>query len=139
MKDQTKRRRARELALQVLFQKEFVQDVQIDISLQYFSEHLEIAKDSATYAETLLTGIIEHKSKIDELISEKSRNWKINRMSPVDLSLLRIGAFELCFSDGDVPPRVVIDESIELAKKYGGTDSPSFINGILDEIFKSKS
>lgn len=132
----SKRRRARELALQVLFQKEFVSDVDIEASLKYFREQLEMPDDSWQYAEKLLYGIEAHKSEIDRKISEKSHNWKISRMSPVDLSLLRIGTYEIFFGGGEVPPKVAIDEAIEVAKRYSGTESASFINGILDEIVR---
>lgn len=136
MSEVTKRRRAREVALQVLFQKEFVEDVDISTSLAYFRDHLEIPIESWTYAEKLLTGIEQNKPRIDQHIAEKSRNWKISRMAPVDLCLLRIGVYELRFGDNEVPPKVAIDEAIEIAKRYGGTDSPSFVNGILNEILQ---
>ncbi len=138
MSDLTKRRRSRELALQVLFQREFVPDVQIDASLKYFSEHLDIPQESFAYAQILLQGIEKNAQEIDRLISDKSKNWKIPRMSAVDLSLLRIGTYELIFSQDAIPPKVAIDEAIEMAKRYGGTESTNFVNGLLDEILKTK-
>ncbi len=138
MADLTKRRRSRELALQVLFQREFVPDVLIDVSLKYFSEHLDIPHESLEYAQILLQGIEKNAAAIDGLISDKSKNWKIPRMSAVDLSLLRIGTYELIFSLEAIPPKVAIDEAIEMAKRYGGTESTNFVNGLLDEILKTK-
>jgi transcription antitermination protein NusB len=138
MSDTTKRRRAREVALQVLFQKEFVKDVDIAVSLDYFREHLEIPEESWGYAEFLLKGIAENIENIDSQINDKSRNWKISRMAPVDLCLLRIGVFEILYSKDEIPPKVAIDEAIEISKRYGGNDSSQFINGILDEIMNSR-
>ncbi|OFZ12421.1 MAG: transcription antitermination factor NusB [Bdellovibrionales bacterium RBG_16_40_8] len=139
MSEVTNRRRAREVALQVLFQKEFVPDIDFSTSLAYFRDRLEIPKESCDYAQHLLNGIEKHSIEIDKHISEKSRNWKISRIAPVDLCLLRLGVFELCFGDNEVPPKVVIDEAIEIAKRYGGTETPNFINGILDEIWRAKT
>ena len=139
MGDVTNRRRAREVALQILFQMEFVPDIDVGSSLSYFCDHLEIPKESCNYAEHLLLGIAKHGSQIDEQIAEKSRNWKISRMAPVDLCLLRIGVFELCYGENEVPPKVAIDEAIEIAKRYGSNDTPQFINGILDEIFRARA
>jgi len=138
MGEVSQRRRARELALQVLFQKEFVADVDIETSLAYFRDHLEISQDALEYARSVLEGIERNKKEIDQILQASSRNWKISRMSPVDLSLLRIGIYELRFTD-DVPPKSVINEAIEIAKRYSGTDSPQFINGVLDDILRSKN
>lgn len=136
-KETSQRRRARELALQVLFQKEFTADLDIKASLSYFRKHLEVSDESLSYAESLLAGIEAHLDEINTIITQTSHNWKISRMAPVDLSLLRIGVYEIYFNE-EVPPKVVINEAIEIAKKYGGTESPQFINGLLDEIFRNK-
>lgn len=138
MSDSTKRRRAREVALQVLFQREFVSDIVIDTSLTYFREHLEIPEDSWSYAELLLKGIEKYHVEIDRLITDGSRNWKISRMPPVDLCLLRIAIYELKYAEELIPSAVAINEVIEIAKRYSGTDSPQFINGILDGLVKAK-
>ncbi len=129
------RRRAREIALQVLFQREFVADVDIATSLAYFKETVTAAPAAWAYAEYLLNGVFEHKAEIDKNLSEKSRGWKLERMSAVDLSILRVAIFEILFGAKDSPPKVAINEAVEVAKKYSGTDSSSFINGILDAVF----
>lgn len=139
MSEDTARRRSREVALQVLFQVEFVADIELATRLAYFRSHLDISSDAWAYAEQILQGIEAHKAEIDQVIADKSRNWKIPRMAPVDLCLLRIGVYELSFGKNEVPPRVAINEAIEIAKRYGGTDSPNFINGILDEVLKANS
>jgi N utilization substance protein B len=131
------RRRAREIALQVLFQREIDKDVDTRVSLDYFHEIATAAPAAWRYAETLLAGVAEHSEKIDATISAKSQNWKITRMSPVDLSILRVAAFEILFAGADVPPKVVINEAIEIARRYGSTESSAFINGILDGILEN--
>jgi len=137
MADVSQRRRARELALQVLFQKEFVSEFDISSSLAYFRKHLEASDDAVEYSEKLLRGIEAHLEEINNIITATCHNWKISRMAPVDLSLLRIGVFEIYFGE-EVPPKVIINEAIEISKKYGGTESAQFINGVLDEIYRAK-
>lgn len=89
--------------------------------------------ESLDFAEEILRGVRENLAEIDRLISEKSKNWTIARMARVDLSILRMAIFELLFRS-DIPRNVTINEAIEVAKKFGTEDSPSFINGILDEV-----
>lgn len=139
MKDITKRHQARELALQVLFQKEFLtEDFDSYKSLDYFRGVIEKNNDVYKYAELLVIGVIEHGDAIDQKISSFSENWALKRMALVDLNILRIATFEIEFFDNSVPPKSSIDEAIEIAKKYSTTESASFINGILDQIYKSK-
>lgn len=139
MNETTHRRKAREISLQVLFQKEFVPDVTVASSLLYFRHHLDAPEQSWTYAEKILLGIEANKDALDQAITSASRNWKLSRMSPVDLSLLRMAAYELMFLDAEIPPKVALDEAIEIAKRFGGTESPGFINGVLNEIMRLKS
>jgi len=80
----------------------------------------------------LFSGVLEQRNMLDEKIIEVAENWSLHRMPPTDRNILRMGCFELFFSD--VPPRVVIDEAIELAKKFGTAQSSQFINGILDRL-----
>ncbi|MCB0350345.1 MAG: transcription antitermination factor NusB [Bdellovibrionales bacterium] len=139
MSADTARRRAREVALQVLFQMEFVPDIELATRLDYFRMHLDITEDAWAYAEQILQGIEKHKQELDNIITEKSRNWKISRMAPVDLCLLRIGVYELSFGQNEVPPKVAINEAIEIAKRFSGTESSHFINGILDDVLRTNS
>ncbi len=85
------------------------------------------------FAESLVKGVSEYRAAIDRQIAAVAKNWSIERMSPVDLSILRIGAFELLYRP-DIPVQVSINEAIEIAKRYGTKDSPAFINGLLDKI-----
>jgi N utilization substance protein B len=138
MTDFKKRHRAREIALQVLFQKEFVPDLNLKNSIEYFRTITEAPAEAWSYATELLEGVEKFHKEIDSLISSKSINWKISRMAPVDLSAMRIAIFEMKYAQG-VPPKVAIDEAIELVKDYSGTDSSQFINGLLNEVFKSEN
>ncbi len=130
----TFRRKAREIALQVLFQREFVSDVDVMVSLDYFRGNVTASAATWAYAETLLNGVIKNKAEIDGALSEKSKSWKIERMSPVDLSIMRVATFEILFGRAEAPPKAAINEAVEIAKRYGGNDSSAFINGILDAV-----
>lgn len=89
--------------------------------------------ESLDFAAELVKGVTENRSAIDELLTAKSKNWSLVRMARVDLCILRIAIFELLYRS-DIPKNVTINEAIEVAKKFGTEESPSFVNGILDEI-----
>jgi N utilization substance protein B len=129
-----KKRQARESALQVLFQLEF-NDSQVDtILLQYWSDRkasLEVKEDTTR----LVKGVVDHKEKIDALIQAGSENWRLSRMVLLDRNILRIATYELFFGE-TLAPAIVINEAIEVAKKYSGEQSATFINGILDALPK---
>lgn len=92
--------------------------------------------DSATpaYLQHLVRGVASHLEELDALIVRYSEHWRLERMTLVDRNLLRLAAFELLFKKGRVPPKVVINEALELAKRYGSEDSGAFVNAILDQI-----
>jgi N utilization substance protein B len=126
------RRKARELAMQVLYQCETTgQD--IDQALGLAMANFEANKKAYAYARELLMGIGARRIEIDELIREQSVHWRLERMALVDLNILRIGVYELCACP-DVPPSVVINEALEVASRYSADDANSFINGILDAV-----
>jgi transcription antitermination protein NusB len=128
-----KRRRARELAVQVLFHLEFNPSdpgESFDLLCRSFSPPKEIR----AFSKELVLGVWENKGKLDTLISQASRNWRIERMSRVDRNILRVAVFEVLYV-GDIPPKVSIDEAVELGKKYGTDDSGAFVNGVLDHIY----
>ena len=129
------RRKSRELALQVLFQSEFVEDAKYGEQLRYFQDSFAIEKDVLEYATQLLSGIQEKHEEVDNKISALSPNWTLARMAKVDLSILRIAIFEILHMT-DVPAKAAINEAVELAKKYGNTESAGFINGVLDAAMK---
>ena len=103
-------------------------------------ETVDAPLPSATklFTETLVKGVIERRPLLDEKITAAAKNWSLERMSPVDLSILRVGAYELLFCP-DIPVRVSINEAIEIAKRYGTKDSPAFINGLLDKIAQQQA
>jgi len=92
-------------------------------------------KDVESFMKDLVVSLIDKMKEIDETIQKYSDHWVLNRMAVIDRNILRIGTFELLFSFS-IPPKVVINEAIDIAKKYGNEDSPQFINGILDRVYK---
>lgn len=99
-------------------------------------ENFEINKKAVPYGQELVHGISDKWEELNAKIEESAVNWRVSRMSVLDRNIIRLAAYELMFKD-DVPPRVAIDEAIELAKRYCAEDSPGFINGILDAILKN--
>lgn len=128
------RKRAREIALQVLFQSEF-KKVTDENSL--FDLYDDRDKHSLEYARYLVEGVRRNQEKIDELIEQYSHHWKLNRMALVDRNILRVASFELLHGE-DLSIATVINEAVELAKQFGQQDSSSFVNGILDQIAKQQ-
>jgi N utilization substance protein B len=92
-----------------------------------------LEKGGDEFAERIILGVVEHVKKLDLLIEKYSENWRLERMSIIDRNILRIAAFELQYCD-EIPPKVTLNEAIDLGKRYGTEDSGSFINGILDRI-----
>jgi len=130
------RRKSREICLQILFQREFNSDFQLDHSINYFKTHHNIDDAVLSFSKTLAFGVIHHAADIDQIINSNSRNWKTSRMSSVDINILRMAIFEALLLEPKNEPKIVINESLEIAKKYSSLDSHNFINGILDQAFK---
>lgn len=130
----TVRRQARELALQILFQTEFAPQ----ISYHTFLEVFEPTQDSEVidYADTLVKGVEKNKEAIDAKIQASSAHWKVERMATIDRNILRIAVYEMKFATEPIKENIVINEAVEIAKKYGTTDSGSFVNGLLDQVSK---
>jgi N utilization substance protein B len=134
------RTRARELALQFLFQIDFHDGFYLAELEPFLDESLDGkpgADEAKAYARKLVEGVIAHKQAIDALIRGAAQNWEIDRMAAVDRNALRIGVYELLFSEG-VPMKVAINEAIELGKRYSTEASGAFVNGILDRIRKDR-
>ena len=129
-----RRRKSRELALRMLYQLE-TNSSNPELALENYCNIFPYQQDVVDYAESLMLGVKKDRETIDTYIQDASEHWKISRIAFVDKNILRIGIYEMLFSE-DVPPKVAIDEAIELAKKYGNEDSGNFINGVLDKIFK---
>ncbi len=143
------RRVGRECALKILFALKLDDQTNVGWLLNTFWETFRFADDALgepletvdeplptaakLFAETLVNGVVEYRSVLDREIREVAKNWSLERMTAVDLSLLRIGAYELLYQP-EIPVRVTLNEAIEIAKRYGTKESPSFINGLLDKI-----
>jgi len=108
-----------------------------DELLEGLSGILKLAPDTQRFYMTLIKGVIDNKSRIDQLIEQFSNNWKINRMGCVDRNILRIATYELLYCL-DIPPKVSINEAVDIGKLYGTEESGSFINGILDSIYQQE-
>ncbi|KFO68988.1 nitrogen utilization protein B [Smithella sp. SCADC] len=126
------RRKAREIALQVLYGLNFV-NVDVQEALDLFWGNFVAPKAAKEFAAFLVQGICEHKEELDKLISGCSDNWSLGRMSRVDINILRLAVFEFLYCD-DIPPKVTLNEAVDLGKTFGSENSGSFINGILDAL-----
>jgi N utilization substance protein B len=104
-------------------------------ALARYCESFPYQQEVIDYTKEVLTGIEREKDAIDRLIKDACDNWRLDRITYVDINILRLGIYEMLFSE-DVPPKVAIDEAIEIAKKYGNEDSREFINGVLDRVLK---
>jgi N utilization substance protein B len=127
-----RRHLARELALKVLFELES-DGATPDRSLDYHASEARADQEVVDFARTLIAGVLEHRQAIDAKLREASQNWDLEQMAKVERTLLRIATFELCYLPS-VPVKAAINESIELAKTFGGPDSGKFVNGILGRI-----
>jgi len=127
-----RRRRSREFALQVLYQIEIAKQDAIKVVAQ-FQDHFFIGAERDDFLERLVLGVSKHRQEIDRLIEQYSENWRLDRMNIIDRNILRLAAFELLYCK-DIPPKVTLNEAIDLGKRYGTDDSGGFINGILDRI-----
>lgn len=129
------RRKARELAVQVIFSLDFGADSPEE-TFELICKNFDANKKIRSFAKELVLGVWSKIKEIDETINKASKNWRLNRMSRVDKSILRLATYELIFRD-DIPPKVSINEAVELGKKFGNNNSYGFINGILDNIYNS--
>ena len=128
------KRQSREIALQVLFQTEFQSSVSITDLLGLFEE--SVPQEVIRYTQKIVAGVNEHREAIDSTIQSASAHWKLGRMSLVDRNIIRIATFEMKFSTEPLKPSIAINEAVEIAKKYGTTESSSFVNGLLDQLSK---
>ena len=129
--------KSREYLLQLAYQMEITSETALE-TFNSFMENEDISKDDLdlAYIKSGLLGIEENKEKLDSLIESQLVKWKLNRISKVNLSILRISTYEILFAE-DVPGKVSINEAIELCKKYSDNKSVSFINVVLDKVYKN--
>jgi N utilization substance protein B len=129
------RRKARECALQILFELEFSPDQLEEILKDYWAAQ-PVKAEVKEYATWLAEGLRQHRAEIDRTIEQASEHWRLDRMAMVDRNILRMAVFELLF-EKTLPPPIIIDEAIEVARKFSGDEAAVFVNGILDGIYKS--
>ncbi|MCE9533457.1 MAG: transcription antitermination factor NusB [Planctomycetes bacterium] len=129
----TRRSRAREVALQLLFQL----DTNPGVSRKVIEAFVRSRLHDATlvpFCLQLYDGAVSHLAEIDAKLTAAAENWRLVRMAAVDRNVLRLGALEILYSPDETPAPVALDEAIELARRYGSKDSPAFVNGVLDKI-----
>ncbi len=132
-----KRTKARECALQILYQIDITKDSP-DNLLSAFWEDKKTESEVRDFATALVKGTVENMQKIDDMITKYASNWRLKRMAVVDRNVLRLSTYELLYRE-DIPPKVAINEAVDLAKKYGDVDSGKFVNGVLDRINKEEA
>lgn len=125
------RRKGREAALRALYRREF-----LDLPPDELLLEADLPKEAREFAQALLHGVLAHKAEIDGLIAARAVGWGLDRLPLVDRNILRLGLFELLYTD--TPAEVVIDEAVELAKLYGTERAPAVVNAILDRVWKER-
>jgi N utilization substance protein B len=128
------RRKARELALQMLYQHDLSGNAP-DAIVDTFEDLQKSKPNTREFATRIFRGTVDHLAEIDEMITAQADNWRLTRMAVVDRNIIRMSVYEFMHED-DTPKLVIIDEAIEIAKKFGTQKSSQFINGILDGILK---
>ena len=131
------RRRARELALQLLYQHEHT-GADLDTTQRDFDEWTGASTGVREFADFLLRGTLSNLEQLDEELALQTAHWRLERLAAVDRNILRLAMFEL-MHEPDTPPAVVIDEAIEIAKKFGAEESGRFVNGVLDGFIKRRA
>ncbi|HKE11889.1 MAG TPA: transcription antitermination factor NusB [Myxococcota bacterium] len=142
-KRSSSRHRSREAALQMLYALDLARGhrgggaAKVEEVFQGVCENFELPEGARAFAKELVTGVTAQGPALDAEIARHAQRWRISRMAAVDRNVLRLGAFELLYTDA--PAAVVIDEGVELARRFGGERSPGFVNGILDAIASGRS
>ena len=135
-----RRSRAREVALQLLFQWDQNPTPVPRSAIEQFARDRLLADDAMTiYCLRLYDGSLAHRSEIDATLSATATNWRLSRMQPGDRNVLRLGAYELLHDPSSPPLEVVINEAVELSRRFGSEDSPAFVNGVLDKVSKMRN
>ena len=129
-----KRTQARECALQILYQYEMNPEPMPEILKKFWSQQDEtFSAEIRAFAEKLALGTVEHQAEIDKVVERHADNWELSRMAMIDRNIMRFATYELLYL-ADVPPKVTLNEAVNLAKKFSQEESGKFVNGILDKI-----
>ncbi len=132
-----KRTLSREIALKILYANDISKEPVDECCRKFWKETSRVEDSVKEFSEYLVNGVNSRKDEVDAVITRYAENWEIGRMATIDRNVLRIASFELLFAE-EIPPKVAINEAIEMAKKYGDKDSGKFVNGILDKINKEE-
>lgn len=130
----SRRSRAREVALQILFEDDVNPRATVEALTSFVKSRIN-SPEMEDFCLSLILGVRRNQAELDAQLSATAENWTVHRMAATDRNVLRLGAYELLFTD--TPYRVVINEAIELAKRYGNANSAHFVNGILDKLKRS--
>ena len=127
------RRKAREVTLKVLYQID-IAETEVEEAIELFWKCFDAPEDVCEFSSKLIRGVVEHIEDVDKTIKSCSEHWSLGRMAKVDRNILRMAVYELLYCN-DIPPKVTLNEAIDLGKDYGSENSSSFINGILDALY----
>ncbi|MBX9789260.1 MAG: transcription antitermination factor NusB [Pirellulales bacterium] len=131
----TRRSRAREVALQVLFQDDLNPRANPAVADEFIAARLS-SPELIEFARSLVSGVRRNRGELDALLSRTADNWSLDRMASTDRNVLRLGAYEILYTD--TPNRVAINEAVELARRFGSAQSSQFVNGILDRFLADR-
>lgn len=132
-----RRSRAREVVLQLLYQDDLNPQREVAPDVDFISQRLHRNQQLVEFANSLLNGVRRNREELDELLEKQTTNWTLTRMAATDRNVLRLGAFEILYSD--TPGPVAINEAVQLAKRFGAKQSSQFVNGILDGLLPGDS
>jgi len=132
-----KRTLAREYALQILYQVEVNSEPLEETLSKFWDYESKPAEDVRKFSEDLVSGVLKHRDSIDGVIEKYADNWNLNRMAIIDRNIMRFATYELLYLT-DIPPKVTINEAVNIAKKYSQEESGKFVNGVLDKISHSE-
>lgn len=133
----SRRSRAREVVLQVLYQDDLNPERDMHPSDTFLRQRLQHQQDLIDFAQSLLSGVRRNRDELDQILSSQADNWALDRMAATDRNVLRLGAYEILYAE--TPDRVAINEAVELAKRFGAKQSSQFVNGILDGLLRENS
>jgi transcription antitermination factor NusB len=128
-----KRTQGREAALQILYQNEMNPEALDKVMEDYWQQNPPPSEEIKLFAEKLVRGTVEHSEELDKIIVKATENWELSRMAVIDRGILRFATYELLFME-DIPPKVTINEAVNIAKKFSQEESGKFVNGVLDKI-----
>lgn len=132
----SRRSRAREVVLQVLYREDLNPQRDFDSMQDFIKGRLHEEVDLVTFALSLVTGVLRNRAELDQLLEQRAEHWSLDRMAVTDRNVLRLGAFEILYTQ--TPGRVVINEAVELARRFGTQQSSQFVNGILDRFLQKQ-